>query len=195
MTEYSEKNQPRITPGEARQALAAVRAVQDRARRSLSLAGGGEILMIWGLVWLVGYLANYVTSYPLAGRIWVAVDAIGLVATLVVVGRSQGRFADPLGPRIGALWLSLVVFAFLWLWAAAPLDGTQIGFLAATFAMFGYVVMGLWLDLVFLAVGLGVTAIAAAGFVWFRADFDLWMALLGGGTLLGSGLYVRRRWR
>lgn len=185
----------KVSAPEARQALEAVRAVQERTRRALALAGGGEILMIWGVVWLVGYLGGYVFSYSVAGRIWAVVDVLGVLATLAVVARSRHRFADPLGPRIGALWLCLAVFAGLWIWVAAPSTGAEVGFLAATFAMFGYVVMGLWLDLVFLVVGLAVTAIATASFLWFRPDFDLWMALLGGGTLFGSGLYVLRRWR
>lgn len=185
----------KVSPSEARKALEAVRAIQARTRRALSLAGGGQILMIWGLVWLVGFLGGYVYGYPAAGRIWAVVDGLGLLGTVLVVVRARHRFDDPLGPRIGALWLCLMAFAGLWIWVAAPSTDAQIGFLAATFAMFGYVVMGLWLDLIFLAVGIGVTAIATLGFVWFRADFDLWMALLGGGTLFGSGLYILRRWR
>lgn len=186
----------KISPPEAREALEAVRAIQERTRRALSLAGGGEILMIWGIVWLVGYLGGYVYGYPHpGGQIWAVADGLGLLGTFLVVIRSRHRFDDPLGPRIGALWLCLMAFAGLWIWVAAPTAEAQMGFLAATFAMFGYVVMGLWLDLVFLVIGVGVTLIATAGYIWFRPDFDLWMAFLGGGTLFGSGLYILRRWR
>ena len=149
----------------------------------------------WGLVWAAGYAGDYFYGYPEAGRIWAVADLLGLVATVAVALRSSKRLADPLGPRIGALWLCLLVFGLLWIWVAAPAEGAELGFLAATIAMFGYVVMGLWLDLVFLAIGLAVTAIATAGYIWLRPFFDLWMAFLGGGTLFGSGLYIVRRWR
>lgn len=185
----------RITPPEAREALAAVEKVQQRTRRALSLAGGGEIAMVWGLVWMVGYVTSYFLPDSAGGRVWVIVDVVGLLATIVLVRRSHHRFDDPLGPRIGALWISLMAFAALWIWVAKPSSSVDIGFLIATFAMFGYVVMGLWLDLVFLVVGLAVTAIATVGYVWFAPVFDLWMGFLGGGTLLGSGLYIVRRWR
>lgn len=185
----------KVTPTEAREALAAVRTIQVRTRRALSLAGGGEVLMIWGVVWLVGYLGGYFLEGEVAGRLWAVADVLGGIATLVVVLRAERGGRDPLGPRIGALWITLIGFALLWIWVAQPGSGAELGFLLSTFAMFGYVVMGLWLDLVFLVVGLAVTAIATVAYVWFRTDFNLWMALLGGGTLFGSGLYVRRRWR
>lgn len=185
----------RVSAPEAREALAAVHAVQARTRRALSLAGGGEILMIWGLVWLVGYLTSHFASWQQAGRVWMVADLLGIAGTIAVAIRMAPAGRDPLGPRIGALWLTLILFGALWIWVAAPTTGAQVGFLLATFAMFGYVVMGLWLDLSFLTVGLVVTAVATVGYVWFQPDFNLWMALLGGGALLGSGLYIRRRWR
>ena len=185
----------KISPPEALEALEAVRAVQARTRRALSLAGGGQILMIWGVVWLIGYLGTHLLSWQTAGRLWAVADLLGIVATILVVARSAPRSRDPLGPRIGILWISLILFGGLWIWVAQPTSGAQVGFLLATFAMFGYVVMGLWLDLVFLVVGLVVTAVATVGYVFLQPVFNLWMAVLGGGTLFGSGLYILRRWR
>ena len=185
----------KVSAPEALEALAAVRAVQARTRRALALAGGGQILMIWGLVWLIGYLGTHVLPWHTAGRLWGAVDLLGIGGTIVVVMRSAPSVRDPMGPRIGLLWISLLLFGGLWIWVAQPTSCSQVGFLLATFAMFGYVVMGLWLDMVFLVIGLTVTAVAALGYILFQPLFNLWMAFLGGGTLFGSGVYILRRWR
>ena len=66
----------KVSAGEAREALEAVRAIQTRTRRALSLAGGGEILMIWGVVWMAGYLGGYFFDYPAAGKVWAVADVL-----------------------------------------------------------------------------------------------------------------------
>lgn len=184
-----------ITPGEAREALETVRRVEERTRRAIALAGGGPILMIWGVVWLVGYLGGHFLESAATGWVWLVADLAGLAGTVFVVTRVQRWMRDPGGRRIGLFWVLLLAYALLWIWASRPLSGAQVSLIAASVAMFGYAVMGLWLDRIFLWIGLGVTAIAIAGYLLLPAIFGLWMAVLGGGALLWSGVYIHRRWR
>ncbi len=183
-----------VTRDEAREALDAVREVEQRARRSIGLAGGGPILMIWGGVWLIGYLGGHFLGYPRSGWLWLAVDVLGLIGTLIVVSRVSQRVRDPFGPRIGLLWLFLISYGVFWIWLSKPPNGEEVGLMAATLAMFGYVVLGLWIDLVFLWIGLGVTALAIGFYLLIPEGFDLWMGLLGGGALILSGAYIQRTW-
>lgn len=180
---------------EARQALAAIEAVQAHTRRSIHRAGGGAILVTWGAVWLVGWLCSQFVTGPLVGLLWMALDVAGIAGTLLVVRRVARRVHDPLGPRIGALWLALMIFIVLMLWIAAPIEPLQVGALIALAVMFGYAVMGLWLDRVFLWIAVAVTAIILVGYLALPAWFGLWMAIAGGGALAGSGLYIQRGWR
>ena len=184
-----------VSREEALEALRAVRQVEERARRAIGLAGGGPILMIWGVVWFIGFLGNQLLTVPHVGRLWAVVDLAGIVGTLWVVSRLHRRVIDPLGPRIGLFWLLLVGYGVIWVWIAQPMGGRQLGLLLSTIAMFGYVVLGLWIDTTFLWIGLGVTALALLGYLAVPDFFDLWMALLGGGALFASGVRIQRSWR
>ena len=183
-----------VSPDEARAALAAVRQVEEHARRAIGRAGGGPILMIWGVVWLIGFVGGYYLGGERTGALWAVVDTAGLLGTLFVISRLTRRVRDPLGPRIGLFWLFLILFGALWIWIAQPATPTETGFMAATIAMFGYVVLGLWIDLIFLWIGLGVSALAVVAFVGAPDQFDLWMGALGGGGLFFSGAYIHRNW-
>ncbi len=184
-----------VSREEALEALAAVDKVRRQTRAAISLGGGGQIMMVWGAVWILGYLASQFLEGRAVGLVWGALDLAGLAGTALVVGWVSRRVHDPMGWRIGAFWLLLFVYAAVWLALVRPTEGSLVGVLIATMAMFGYVVMGLWIDLRFLWVGLGVTALALAGYFLTPAWFGLWMAVLGGGALFGSGLYVLRGWR
>jgi hypothetical protein len=184
----------RISHQEARDALEAVRAVARRTRRAISAGGGGQIMMIWGLAWAAGFLGSHFLPERTSGALWGLVDLAGIAATLWIVWRASRLVRDPLGPRIGGFWLMLTLYTVLLLWLAGPLTGLQTGVLICCAAMFGYVVMGLWLDLTFFWVGLGVTALTLAGYLAVPTLFDLWMAVVGGGTLLASGYRIHRRW-
>ncbi len=184
-----------VSPDEARSALEAIREIEERTRRSIRLAGGGPILMIWGVVWLLGYVGGHFAENGQQGALWAVLNLAGLVATMVVVSRLSQRVRNPIGPRLGLLWMFLMLYGVLWIWIAQPDDPTRIGFMAATIAMFGYVVLGLWLDTIFLWIGLVVTALSVALYVLMPDAFSLGMGVLGGGALFGSGSYIHRRWR
>jgi hypothetical protein len=71
----------------------------------------------------------------------------------------------------------------------------HFGAIQATIPMFAYVVMGLWLDHFILWIGLAVTALTLVGLFFLQPYFWLWMAVTGGGMLLGTGLYIRYQWK
>lgn len=183
-----------VSREEAREALAAVSAVRERTRRAVALGGGDVILMIWGVVWLIGYTVTQLTTGPLLGAVWTVLDVAGIAGTLFVVSRISNRVRDPMGPRIGFLWLALFGYSALWIWLAQPLSELQLSVLITTFVMFGYVVLGLWLDTILLWLGLAVTALALGAYLLVPEFFGFWMAFVGGGAIFATGLYIRRRW-
>ena len=63
--------------------------------------------------------------------------------------------------------------------------------------MFMYVVMGLWAGRLLFWLGVVMTLLIVSGFFLFylQPAFWLWLAVLGGGTLAGTGLYIRKAWR
>jgi len=57
-------------------------------------------------------------------------------------------------------------------------------------------VMGLWFCSYFMVLlGLGVTAATLIGYYLLTPYYCLWMAAMGGGALLATGVYIRVCWR
>jgi hypothetical protein len=188
-------NSPAISPREALDALESVREVERRTRRSISAGGGGKIMTLWGFAWFSGFLASHFLEGSTLGWVWFTVNLVGGLATFWVVSRLGRRVPDPVGARIGGLWIVLGLYCALWIYLASPVTGLQIGALIACIAMFGYVIMGLWLDRTFLWIGLSVTLLTVIGYEKLPHLFGLWMAFVGGGALIGAGLRIQRRWR
>jgi len=82
----------------------------------------------------------------------------------------------------GALWLNLF-FTF---------DGRGLAAFWPTLFMLGFVIGGLWVGRVFIAIGLIVTALTVAGYLWSGHWFELWMAVVNGGGLITGGWFLRR---
>lgn len=184
----------KITPDEADAALETVRKTTTQTRRSIALGGGQHILVAWGLVWLIGFGGSHFLEGPKIGLLWAVADMLGVFATVLILRRASRHVYNPEGSRILLLWLALLLYSALWLFIARPTSGLEIGLRITTYAMFGYVLMGIWLDRTLLWLGLAITALAVCGAYMVPQVFGLWMAVLGGGALLGTGLYIGRRW-
>lgn len=184
-----------LTRQEAQQALAEIEAVRRQARRAVAYGGAPYFLMLWGVVWFLGFLGSQFLPPETSGWTWLALAGAAVPATFVIGARLGRRVRSPIGARLGLFWLALLAYALLWLYLARPIDGALMSLLIVTFAMFGYVVMGLWLGGGIGWLGLAVTALALLGYFGLRPYYGLWMALVGGGALFGSGLYILRRWR
>jgi hypothetical protein len=59
--------------------------------------------------------------------------------------------------------------------------------------MLGYVVAGIWFGSVFIYVGLSVTTLTLASYLWAGDWFALVMAIIEGMALIGGGLWLMRR--
>jgi hypothetical protein len=95
---------------------------------------------------------------------------------------------------VGLAWL--VVFGYMILWGILlhPDKASGMAFFC-TVPMCGYVICGLWLSRFWIWLGLIVTGLTIAGLSFMPAWFALWMAVTGGGSLILSGLFIRKFWR
>jgi len=166
-----------------------------------------SMLVLWGVIWIAGFTAEQFV--PHAYRLWLALDVVGITISLVLGFRSGKGPAQGPGPgRIGASWLILFGYAVLWCYLLVPsgvLDGSgwaaygpvlerKTALLWVTVCMLAYVIMGLWLDRFLLWLGVLVTVAALAGFFFVQPYFFLWVAITGGGSLVVSGLFIRKAW-
>jgi hypothetical protein len=192
-----------ITREEAQASMARIEEANRQMRRLAAYGGTDMILMIWGAVWFLGYLGNQFVPVW-AGLCWLVLILTGIAATIIIGRRSPVK--SPLGRQIGIFWGMLYVFIWIWfilLWPFFHIEGAEqwirfsrhMGAFAATVPMFAYVVMGLWLDRYLLWIGVAVTGLTLVGLYLVYPYFFYWMAVAGGGTLAGTGVLIRRRWR
>ena len=188
-----------ISPEEARESLELVEATMRQMQRAVVHAGTPYFFLIWGVVWTLGFGSTQVLGpeSSLVSVVWMVLDALGAIASFVVGWRVATRLRHPLySPTIGLFWLTWIAYAALIIYFAQPQSSDQLSLLISLFAMFGYVVTGIFLRSRFL-IGLGValTVVIIGGYLFFLAYYNLWMAVFGGGSLIAVGLYMRYAWR
>ncbi len=190
-----------VSQEEARESLSTVRDVTTQTHKAITSAYANSSLIMWGVLWVIAFTTtHYYLAY--AFHIFMAMAAVGGVGTAVIfrVFHSKAPIKDTssqkLGWRITALWILLCIYITIWLFLLAPFSGIQCNAFICTASMFAYIVMGLWFDSRFMIVlGLSLTAVTLVGFYLLRDYYCLWMAFVGGGTLFGTGLFIRLRWR
>ena len=190
-----------VSQEDAQASLSKVRDVTVQTQRAVTSAYANPMLILWGVLWIIAFTStHFYLSY--AYHIFITMSVVGCVGTAIIfwLFHSRAPFRDDpserLGWRITAFWILLGVYITIWLLLLAPFNGMQCNAFICTAGMFAYIVMGLWFDNRFMIIlGLALTAATLAGFYILRDFYCLWMAFVGGGTMLGTGLYIRLRWR
>jgi hypothetical protein len=179
-----------IRSDEAAAMLADVDSVVARVKQSRLYRTAALIMILWGVVNLVrDVLIALAPSW--FGPRWFLVDAIGIIGTLALL-----RWVVEPGARLPLRTLAAfcIFYAFGWIWANF-LGGfgtrEQMAFWPTLF-LFGYALAGLWFGAAFSAIGLALTVLVLAGYVWLGAAFPLWLAAVSGGGYILCGLWMRR---
>lgn len=187
-----------ISPSEAKEALAAIQLITQKTRRTISSSGAYLFLIVWGVIWLLGFLGSQFLPQITAGYAWMVMDILGGVISAIIgirIGRAV-RFTHPItnGKHIAYFWLLLFVYCWLSILITSPADGKQIAMLIIIFVMIGWMAMGLLLSVSSAIPGLIISALAIIGYFLLPDIFYIWMAILGGGGMIGLGLYIRAKW-
>jgi hypothetical protein len=193
-----------ISREDARQSLTMVENTSTQTGRSIAAAYSGPLLILWGLVWVTAFIGTHLFLHS-AWYIWMVLDTVGAAGTALIC-RWRFRAGIPtkssdskrVGWSIFWFWTLLLVYIIVWLFLLSPVSGLQLNAFICTAAMFAYVMMGLWWRQCrfLLWLGLTVTVVTLIGFYLIPlAFYCLWMAVAGGGTMLGTGLYIWFCWR
>jgi hypothetical protein len=199
-----------MTCEEARAALAKANTATETTRTVAALAGTDIVVMMWGLIWFVGFFwSHWVVLQQWPGvyhAIWYPLIALGIVVTIISEKRRSAPVKNAVGKRIGLFWW--IMYGYCGLGMAilgncmnqtvlysSPEGAKSIAAINTIIPMFAYVVMGLWLEQnCFVYIGLGLTALTGLAYFCFNPVFLPFMAIAGGGVLFGSGLWMRVRW-
>lgn len=187
-----------ISPTEAEEALAAIQNMVKKTRRAISSSGAYIFLIVWGGVWLLGFLCSQFLPNEIIGYIWMGLDILG-GAVSAIIGVRMGRRVRSSSPtvsakRIGWFWILIFLYCIATLWVARPIDGKQMAMFIILFVMVGWTAMGLLLSFYSIWPGYVITILALIGYFLLPDIFYLWMAILGGGGMIALGLYIRFRW-
>lgn len=187
-----------ISPEEAQRSLDAIQEIARKTRRALSSSGAYLFLIVWGAVWLIGFLGNQFLPPRQIGYLWLGLDTLGALLSWWIgarmgqhVRRASGGVS---GRRLAGFWLLLFVYVIALLAVTWPLDVRQIAVVIVMVVMMGWLAMGMLLSLTSIHLTLAITALTLVAYFLLPAYFHLIMAFLGGGGMIAFGLYIRNRW-
>ncbi len=187
-----------ISHDEAEEALAAIQAMMKKTRRAISSSGAYLFLIVWGVIWLLGFLGSQFLPQEIGGYAWMILDSLGGILSAVIgirLNRGVRSFSSTTsGKRIGIFWMLLFLYCVAAVAIAWPASGMQLSMIIILFVMVGWMAMGLLLSFTSIKGGLALTILALVGYFLFPGIFHLWMAVLGGGGMIALGLYIRWRW-
>jgi hypothetical protein len=186
----------KMEANEAQHALDQIRQAAEQTRRAVARSGMAWMFIIWGMVWFVGYGGSQLLlGGRRSGILWLILDTLGGVATAVVATRTGRRVREAYGWRVAGVWLALMAYAALLLGIAWPLAPDRLVVFITVAISFGFVFIGLWLSPVLIWTGLTLTLLAILGWLLVPAYLGYWIAFLGGGGLIGMGIYILRAWK
>jgi hypothetical protein len=178
-----------VSSKEAQQVLDDVEQTMKRTHRRVSGDEAFPQLMLWGAIWFI--YPMWIQYWPETFYIPMVLFPLGGIASWLI-GTNRRRPVQNAGDkRYGMVWWILFFFAGIWAVLLKPESPEQVYAFGCTVAMFVYVAGGLWWGRFFSLLGLAVTGLTLAGLFLFHEIFWLWMAFMGGGALMGSGLYLK----
>ena len=193
-----------ITPEQARESLNAIDEANDSLRRVFDRQSG-RIVLGFGLAYLFGPLAMHLLGE--GGILIQQLTLIGAIAFMIYECSTKAIASGSGGTNFGISWGVLYGFGMIWFFILSPfgweeVDKSRFQVMAkqmwaygVTLAMFAYTLMGLWMDRIYLWMGLGVTAAVLVGQFLLPHWFWLWCAGTNGGILILGALVLLRRAR
>jgi hypothetical protein len=186
-----------ITPEEAQAALDNIRQATTKAQSIAHF--WAYYLLLWGIVWTVGFLASQ-WQPQFIGWIWGIVVMGGMIGSAFLGITQGGRMRSTPGSRTAFIGKQLGIFngvlygfAILWL-IIFSLTPHQIAMLWVTIVMFSSIISGAWLRVpLSIGLGIGVTALSVLGYYLFPSFFYLWEAIFAGFPLVVMSIYYLRQ--
>ncbi len=173
---------------EASALLADVAGMEKRTKEFLIYSRISQSFILWGGIWFVGYASTYFFP-PEAGWIWIALNLFGVVASAAMaarVKRDHGHFQW----RLPATVLTFIGFGMLWMTLGHFSWREQTAFWPTLFS-FALILFGMWVGRAFIVAAVVLTTLTLVGYVFSGEYYYPWMAVVGGGTLIGIGLWLR----
>ena len=186
-----------MDPNQALDDLKTIRQIMDRTQKAAG-GNGGWFMVIAGVMWIVGFTGNQFLSDEHAGWVWAVANVGGMLA-MIWVGMRLARhsgMSTPMWKPAFLFWIALGVFSGLLIWLFHVNGVNRVGLLILLVAAMGFVQIGaLFQHWLIGATGILIAVLSIGAFLLFPVYFALSMAILGGGLLIASGLWMIRSGR
>jgi hypothetical protein len=179
-----------LSSNEAAETLRDIDKTERRSANAYGYKSASPHLILWGFIWLVGYGAGYVK--PGWANVWIPLVVLGSLASFWIGWRMKPANATRTDWRYGATFGAILAFVSAFLSVMPPHTGNQAAaFFPLLVALF-YGLIGIWSrGTRMLLLGAAVLALTVFGYFVLPVQFALWMALVGGGSLILGGLWLR----
>ena len=184
-----------LSQDQAAESLKEIDRTTRRSALAYSYASASPHLIMWGLIWMVGYSVSDL-SPKLTGHLWTVLLVIGIAGGMLIGRRQRLSGQSQTMPHHPGLRFFVTFFAIgLFITATYAIFGhaqlrQQAAFVPLIVALI-YSVMGIWKGPRFLVMGIVIAALTLGGFFFLKDHFLLWMAGVGGGALVVGGLWLK----
>ncbi|MBV8686348.1 MAG: hypothetical protein JOZ90_05160 [Alphaproteobacteria bacterium] len=184
-----------ISPTQAAAALDEIEATEQRTRAAGGYAIASPYLILWGVLWTIGYAGCAFAPPARWGLVWLPLVLIGAGGSAWLGGRApKGRRGEG-----GALARSMAMAAAI----GAFIGAVYYVFRPAgtlPYLVFPALIVGLVYTLAgtvarlprFAWIGVAIFVLTMAGYVALPDWMALWTAAVAGGGLVLGGLWLRR---
>jgi len=178
---------------QARDDLKAIRQIMNSARQA-SGREAGWFLILWGLIWLIGFCGSQFLRGEVSGWLWTILNTLGGLLSIWLGVRMGRQVGEPslLWRIILMWWLALAFFAALVIWLFDLHELNQHVLVIVLTVALGYMQFGLFTHWSISVIGFVLGALAVAAAAWLPGILSLVMGFAGGGVLIGGGAWMLR---
>jgi hypothetical protein len=186
----------RLSSIKPEEALDQIRFLKELTQQTaIQISKGYLIYILWGLIWIAGYIGEAFSPIPFKGTVWAILCTIGIIGTILIYTRIKDWTATPLSKKLLKMNIilglaSVLFFAVLFLnpnyYFINAFWAFQIGVI--------YMINGVFIDKKLILIGIwttGASLISLLSPSLFIQCF--WLAITGGGGLLTIGIFLRGR--
>jgi hypothetical protein len=180
-----------ISHSEAQDTLRDISATARASATSYGYRVAAPHFLLWGIIWFIAWTFSYLAPQQNYG--WLVLDLTGIVGSFLLGRRARaGGASGHWGRKYGSSFLVIALFVVALFAIMPPLNALQISaFFPLLVALF-YCLAGIWAGALRLVlIGALIAGLTLIGFFVLPQQFVLWMAFVGGGSLIFAGLWLR----
>jgi hypothetical protein len=179
-----------LTSKEAAESLVQAEQARRRSAQLYSYSRSAPHLIMWGCIWVVGYIQNDLfPRYENWG--WIVLILSGVIGGAIIGRRYALLDRGPFAWRLFAVFAVAIFFVFATYTIMWPVRGTAMAVYPALIIGTLYTAIGLWCGLRYVIAGIVVLGATMGGFFFLHEHLLLWMAFVGGGSLILAGFWFR----